>query len=210
MGCHLKVYDITRTIHEGMAVYKNIENKRPKLEVLKTHEIHHMQEGKITLELHTGTHADAPLHMIEGGTTIDQLSPELFMGDCIVIDLTAISGSIGWEDLENKGIQKNDIVLLKTKSSYQHDFDPEFVYVSASAAIFLTETQVKGVGIDALGIERDQPNHDTHKLLFESGAFIVEGLALREVPSGRYEFIGLPLKLQKMEGSPIRAILIDR
>lgn len=205
----MKIYDITRVIQEDMMVYKNIESKKPIFENQKNFSNSHMVENRIHMDLHTGTHVDAPLHMIDGGQTIDTIPPDQWMGTCLVADLTHVVDNIGWEDVEMLGLKKGDIVLFKTKNSFHHDFDPAFVYVSASAATYLSEVQVKGVGIDALGIERAQPNHDTHKLLFESGAFILEGVQLRDVPAGRYHLIALPLKLRGLEASPVRAVLIE-
>jgi arylformamidase len=36
---------------------------------------------------------------------------------------------------------------------------------------------------------------------------ILEGIVLDDVPDGDYELIALPLKLQGMDASPVRAIL---
>src|SRR5579859_7347023 len=41
----------------------------------------------LTLASHTGSHLDAPLHKIAGGTSIDQLPLEAFVGPAYVADL---------------------------------------------------------------------------------------------------------------------------
>jgi arylformamidase len=38
---------------------------------------------------------------------------------------------------------------------------------------------------------------------------IVEGLALRDVAPGVYQFICLPLKLAGIDGAPARAVLVE-
>ena len=65
-----------------------------------------------------------------------------------------------------------------------------------------------GVGIDALGIERNQPGHPTHKILLGAGIVILEGLRLKGVPEGDYFLAAPPLKLNGYEAAPVRAALI--
>ena len=48
-------------------------------------------------------------------------------------------------------------------------------------AEYLAGLNVKGVGIDALGIERDQEGHPTHNAVIGSEAIIIEGLRLKEI-----------------------------
>ena len=46
-----------------------------------------------------------------------------------------------------------------------------------------------------------------HKMLLGAGIWIIEGLDLSAVSSGRYELICLPVKLHESDGAPARAIL---
>ncbi len=160
----MKIYDISMPIHSAMTVYKNKEEKRPKLEIIRDYETSSAFESKISLEMHTGTHLDMPLHMLEGGKTIEALDLEKVIRPCKVFDFTALSEKISKPDLEKKQIEIGDFLLFKTKNSYQQDFDFEFVYLDELGASYLKEKKVVGVGIDALGIERAQSNHVTHKI----------------------------------------------
>jgi len=98
---------------------------------------------------------------------------------------------------------------LKTKNSFSDDFDYNFVYLSGDAAKYLVSKKIIGVGIDGLGIERNQPTYDTHKSLLSNKVMILEGLRLKEVLEGSYKLIILPLKIANVEASPARAILIE-
>lgn len=206
----MKIYDITLDIKEDMMVYKNKEEKIPKLINRSNYQdggSHY--ESSINMDIHTGTHMDAPLHMIEDGDTIDQTSLEKCMGKARVLDLIHISDHISSNDLKNYSIDENDIVLLKTKNSFDSQFNFDFVYLDDSGAELLTDKKIKAVGIDGLGIERSQPHYGTHKTLLSNGIPIIEGLKLSDINEGVYTFIGLPLKIKGAEGSPIRAILIE-
>lgn len=88
------------------------------------------------------------------------------------------------------------------------DFDFEFVYLDKSGALYLKEKEIVGVGIDALGIERSQPDHETHKILLEAGIVILEGLRLKDVEEGEYFLYAAPLKIKGAEAAPTRAVLI--
>ena len=72
---------------------------------------------------------------------------------------------------------------------------PDFVFVGADGARYLVERKVKGVGIDALSIEQDQPGHPTHHLLPRAGIVIIEGLRLADVGEGTYVLIAAPAPL---------------
>jgi arylformamidase len=206
----MKVIDISMEIHEEMTVYKNKEEKRPRLEGINRLSVHGSYETLMTINLHTGTHVDAPLHMMQEGATMETYGLERFITTCKVIDLTWAHHCITDEDLMNYTIEAGDTILFKTRNSKEDAFDPEFVYLTKEGAAYLAEKGVNGVGIDALGIERAQANHESHRLLFESGAFILEGLRLKGVEQGEYDLIALPIKIKSVEASLVRAVLVQR
>lgn len=206
----MKVHDISMTIKPKMKVYKNRESKQPMIITQATHDSDHYHESRINMDLHTGTHIDAPLHMIEDGETMEIYSIDTFVTSCKVLDLTFVEDGISREDLEAFEVEKDDFILLKTKNSFREKFHPAFIYLKASGARYLVEKKIKGVGIDALGIERSQDGHPTHKILLSSGIPIIEGLSLKAIESKRYELIALPLKIKSVEAAPVRAILIEK
>lgn len=207
-----KVYDISMMIEPTMPVYKNREEKRPVFSVTSDFKEKGVYETRLTLDLHTGTHIDAPLHMIEGGKTIEQLDLEQFLTPCKVLDLTGVEGGIRDNDLDKTEVQinKGDFILLKTRNSLKNNPGEDFVFLEKSGARFLLEKGITGVGIDSLGIERDQPGHPTHKQLLSRKVILVEGLRLKEVGAGEYLLTLLPLKIKGVEAAPVRAFLIDR
>jgi len=112
------------------------------------------------------------------------------------------------KDNKKNKIKKNDIVLLKTRKKSLKKFDFNFTYLDKTGAKFLADKKVKCVGIDNLGVERSQPKHDTHKILFNRNIPIIEGLDLSKIKAGRYFFIGVPLKVKDADGAPMRAVLV--
>lgn len=209
---HVKVLDISMPIYHGMPVYKNKPEKQPVFETSADFPTHGIHETRVHMDAHTGTHVDAPLHMLEHGATMESVTLPQLVRPCRVIDLTGVVGSVKSADLVPHGIEAGEFVLLKTKNSFRpaaDGFDADFVFLSEDAAAYLAERKVAGVGIDALGIERSQPEHPTHKLLFAAGAVIAEGLRLADVPEGRYFLVAAPLNFTGTDAAPARILLLS-
>lgn len=208
-GTNMKIHDISMLIHKNMPVYKNIDDKRPRVEVASNYETGNFYESRIYMDIHTGTHFDAPLHMVEGGDTIENIDLNNCITPAVVFDLTSLQTEIRKEDIEGLDIKEGDFIILKTRNSFVDVFEDNFVFIEKSAAEYLRDKKIKGVGIDALGVERSQPGHETHIALLGSGITVLEGLALKDIQPGKYLLCALPLKIEGTEGAPARAVLIE-
>jgi arylformamidase len=205
----MKLYDISMAIDENIPVYGNTPGKGPVIKTVSDFSSGPIHESVISMNLHTGTHIDAPLHMIQGGSTFETIDISRLITPCHVYDFTSVQERISADDLKTRDIQPGTFILLKTRNSYFNGFDPDFVYVDASGASYLSELGISGVGIDNLGIERAQPGHDTHKTLLGSGIIILKGLRLADIKEGEYKLAALPLMLIGTEAAPARAVLIE-
>jgi arylformamidase len=204
----MKIIDISWPISLDMTSYK--DRKVVNFSYTKTFERDHARESVITLGSHSGTHIDAPSHFLADGSSIAQMPLDATCGPCIVIDCTQVSEAITDTDLQQHTIEQGARVLLKTRNSALDAMAPfayDFIYLAASGAAYLASKQIKTVGIDYLGIERQQPNHETHETLMRTGITIIEGLRLAAVDSGTYMLWCLPLAVQGLEAAPSRAVL---
>lgn len=203
-----RVLDISWPIATGMTVYRH--NPPPRLRALRRMPRDSANVSILTLGLHTGTHVDAPLHFLPRGHDIAACAIDRLAGPCVVADLTGVADRIVGEDLARARLPRGAIILLKTRNSSlpaNAPFSPAFVYLAESGAAYLRRLRTRAVGIDYLGIERDQPDHPTHHILLGAGIPVVEGLRLRGVRPGRYTFVALPLPIAGAEASPVRAAL---
>ncbi|MCP3030829.1 cyclase family protein [Halobacillus sp. A1] len=203
----MKMIDITQPVYEGMPVYKNKPEKQPNF---KRNTNGHVTESRLEIDAHTGTHIDAPLHMVNDGDTFESISMNKLIGEAKVLDLTHVEDGITKADLESLTIEENDFLLLKTKNSFEDDFNFEFIYLKEDGARYLAEKKIRGVGIDSLGIERSQPEHPTHKALFAADIIVIEGLRLKDVGAKPYQMIAAPMKLIGTDASPARVVLFDK
>lgn len=205
----MKIYDISVVISPNMTVYKDYPHKKPVFTNVSNFETGSSYETDIKMNVHSGTHVDFNLHMLKDGNTSSNAILSNYITDAKVFDLTHLKDKIEADDLKELNIEKDDFVLFKTRNSNVEHFDFEFVYVTESAAKYLAEKQIKGVGVDALGIERDQPGHPTHKTLMNHNIVILEGLRLKDIVPQSYILIALPLKFEGLDGSPVRAVLLE-
>lgn len=206
----MKYYDVGMEIFEGMQVYKNKPNKQPRFSVDSSiKDGASSNEMRLSINLHTGTHLDMPLHMLEDGLSSDELNLARLITRVKVFDFSNLQGNITAHNLMHLTINKGDSLLFKTKNSLTEEFDPEFIALDKSAASWLATLGVDLVGIDGLGIERGQKGHPTHKTLMENDIYIIEGLRLKDVPSGEYMMYALPLKTRNTDAVLLSVILVS-
>ncbi|MGF7144607.1 arylformamidase [Anaerotaenia torta] len=203
-----KIYDISMPITADMPVYKGRDSKRPVITLESDFNTGTVCESSIKMNLHTGTHLDRTLHMMPGGNTIGTLKLSDLVTECKVLNLTEVREKITDQDLARKDIKPGDFILLKTRNSFEPILEGEFIYLDQSGGKYLADLNIKGVGIDGLGIERDQPGHETHLALMGIGAHILEGLRLADIMEDSYQLIAIPISIPEAEAAPVRAILL--
>lgn len=165
------------------------------------------------LNSHAGTHVDAPLHFIAKGKSVDQLSLDDLLGLVHVLDFSN-EETISCAGLEVRwpASEKVERILLKTSNSVLWErecFVENFYALREPEVRWLLKKKIRLIGIDYLSIQHYQDLTMVHQLLLQAEVIIIEGLNLSIVPSGKYELLCLPLKLQGLEGAPARVVLRD-
>lgn len=165
---------------------------------------------KLGLTTHFLTHVDPPLHFVPNGASLDDIPLERFYGECLVVKVDGdyVSSEHFPLDISLKG--KN--ILFKTANSIHYDsvqFNEDHVYLSKSGAEMAVKLGVNLVGIDYISIDKyGDSEYPAHKTLLGNNILILEGVDLSNVSEGWYELYSLPLKIEKGDGSPVRAILL--
>jgi arylformamidase len=169
---------------------------------------------RIEMMSHDSTHIDAPLHFSPDGEAIDEMALDTTVGPARVIEIKD-PVSIKVEELEPYNIQPGERLLFKTRNSpkvyEEKELTGDYVYFSTEAARYLAEKKVRLVALDylAIGNFRDKENlKDVHEILLLNGIYAIEGVNLDGVKPGEYELLCLPLRLEKGDAGPCRAILI--
>ena len=167
---------------------------------------------------HTGTHIDAPYHMIENMTTVDELPLSQLVGEGYMIKPKLDGTEITLKQLKSKWNEdfSGKILLINTgwdkKRGYNREFQYEFPGLALDTVDFLIKNKIKVIGIDTLGIEPfSHSDFKVHKVLLSKGMAFIEDLAgLDQLKEGKkYLIAALPLKLFKASGSMARVIAMD-
>ena len=198
-----RILDITPPQGEGTPLYPG---DRPP--AIRTREQDGYTITDLGLTTHTGTHVDAPSHYLPGGMTVDRVPLRRLVGSARVIDLKDAGDSITAKDLGEK-IRGAKRVLLRTRASGTRSFGEAFPHLAPDAARLLAGAGVTAVGIDSPSIEAFGSDGSVHRELLGKGISILEFLDLSGVAGGDYTMIALPLRLEGLDGSPARVILID-
>ena len=174
----MKVIDLTHTISEDMPVYPGTEP--PKLQQANTYEVDGFKETLMSMYSHTGTHMDPPNHLFADRTTLDAFPAEQFVGKALVIDC--------------RDLGEGDTITIDRIKKYGKKAEA---------------TNKKGVGLDVIGID-PIPDEDLpiHKRLFREHEIVnIENLKnLDKCGDDLFWFFALPLKWEKADGAPIRAV----
>ena len=121
----LKFYDISLLIQEKMIVYPG--NPSPKISQYSSIPTNVTNESLICIGSHTGSHVDSKRHIQNSTEGAAALPLDSFYGKAKVFDLTNVESEIHKKDLEKYKIEKDDIILLKTKNSRKYNqFTTEF------------------------------------------------------------------------------------
>ncbi len=203
---HIEIIDISLPLNNKTIFYPN--NPPIKIEKINSGS---SVISKIEMGSHSGTHIDAPSHVIDSGLNIDQLPLADFIGPCRVLDLTNCDKFVSKENLINKNIQPNERILLKTKNSI-HGFEKfydDFIYLTPDGAEYLADLSIKLIGIDYLSIKQKGSTDTTaHTAFLSKNIPIIEGLDLSKVLEDEYTLIATPLKFTGIDGAPARVVLL--
>lgn len=206
-----RIYDISFPLRSGAVVYPG----NPEIRVEPQQEIARGGSSNVSTlacGTHSGTHVDAPRHIVEGAAPVDELPLEVLMGPALLVafddDVRAVDAAM----LRAKNVAGHQRILVRTRNSAllaKPEFVRDYTYIAPDAAAYLVEVGVKLVGVDYLSIEQFHSGHHmTHKTLLRAGVIIVEALDLSEPPPGEYELRCLPLRIAGGDGAPARAVLV--
>ena len=167
--------------------------------------------GQITTSTHIGTHIDAPFHFDEQGKKVHELPLENYIVEAVVVDVSG-KDLITRKALQNIKVGEAKAVLFKTSAWHQRDIFPsEIPDFHVDVVEWMIENDIVLFGVDLPSVDAiTSKNLPMHHALGNAGRYILEGLVLDEIEEGIYQLIALPLKIEGADGSPVRAVLIER
>ena len=207
------IIDLTHTITPEMPMYPG--TTAPAMAPTGSLTRNGFRETQITLASHTGTHMDAPSHLLRDGATLDVLPASQFCGRASVLDVSGVTGGVitaGFLRSHNCALLSADFVLFYTgwekKWGTDAYYEDAFPVPDEEAARYLVSCGLKGVGTDALSVDTLRTKgFPVHRTLLDGGLVVIESLCLKKVVGRKnFLFFALPLKFQNADGAPVRAI----
>lgn len=176
---------------------------------------------KINASISLGTHMDGPAHVIPGGRTIDKLTLEELVADCIVIDVSheadenykVIPSVVEKFEKEHGQIQPHSFVIFYTGWSeywenpekYHNNFG--FPSVDATTAELLLKRNIVGLGIDTFSCDTGKNGFPVHRAVLGADKYLVENIAnSKNLPATGSKIFILPIKIKDGTEAPIRLI----
>lgn len=209
----MTLYDITRTVTPALAVWPG-DAPFTYTHALRKSDGHSVNLTTLTLSAHTGTHADAPYHYDDAGAHPAALPLHRYLGSAHVVTLARRAGGIVPADLAGRDLSGMERLLLHTWVSALPDAQwagEDFPYPTVELVDWLAARGVLLLGVDMPSVDAYHSRTlDCHHRLHAHGIAHLETLCLKDVPDGVYELIALPLKLDGVCGSPVRAVLRGR
>ncbi len=210
----MRLIDLTHRIEPGMTVYPG--TAPPVIKEACTLAADGFREKRLDLYSHTGTHIDAPAHMLANGKSLDQLAIGTYFGTACLYrhrgpapiskaNLAPCADLLGGVDffLIATGWDK----FWKTPAYFT-----DFPTLTEEAAGWLTHFRLKGVGVDTISVDPvDSLSFPVHTVLLTNEIVIIENLTnLTSLAVDTFSFCCLPLHIIDADGSPVRAVaLVD-
>lgn len=210
----MKLIDLSHPIEPGMPIFPGMAQPTVRDDFTVARD--GFAEKYLGMHTHTGTHIDAPAHMLAEGLTLDRLPLEQFFGRGAVLDVRGRSIIDTAFLKENASlIVKTDFLLFCTGWDQKWGHDDYFTgypALDAAASAWLARHTLKGVGVDAISIDAaDVEQYRVHHHLLSQSMIIIENcLGLERLIDQSFDFSCPPLPLTGADGSPVRAVaLID-
>lgn len=152
----------------------------------------------VNASVHTGTHADAPLHFMPDGNSIEKMPLEAYIGECTVIEVPA--GVITGEYVDRFFPKKCERLLIKSGGK---------AFFMDSSAQEIADRGAILIGTDSISVGSKNNESAPHKAFMQNGVAILENLDLSAVKPGEYFLCAAPVAFDGAEGAPVRALLIE-
>jgi kynurenine formamidase len=196
----MRIVDLTVPITQEMEVFPG----DPEVEFVPVAQMPQepCRVTKLIFGSHTGTHMDAPAHMLENGPTLDEYPPDYFMGRAQVFPWDTDFGQVDLAGLDYVLLDFDWADKRETPAFYQN-----IPAVDSRTAAILSISGLKGVGMDTPSVDNGDTELVNHRILLDSGLVIVEGLRnLKALGQKPFQLVALPLLWQRADGAPCRVV----
>ena len=197
----MKIYDISQEVL-GCRVYPG--DSAPQKRALSSIEAGDLYNlTAFSMCAHNGTHIDAPSHFLGDGKSIDVMSLDHFVGSAFVAEHCGVLTAEDTARIIKLAAEGNSAAARRILIKGDAEVSLEAAEVFADAKILL-------LGVESQSVGPENAPMAVHKMLLSAEVALLEGIRLADVAEGVYFLSAAPLNLSGADGSPCRAILIDK
>lgn len=192
----MKIYDISKELFSA-PVYPG--DPAPSVETLLSKNKPYpdsCQLSRLTMGSHSSTHLDAPRHFNKNGRDVSELDLYRCVGPCKVVQGKEKISAKQVEEFLHDGTKR---LLIKGKETI----------ISRECARAVVRCGLYCLGVEGMSVGYPDDEWGVHHELLSSNVVILESINLEKVKSGNYFLAAQPLKMSGLDGSPVRAILLD-
>ncbi|MCD6178369.1 MAG: cyclase family protein [Bacteroidales bacterium] len=208
----MQIIDLSHEISEQMTVFGEME--KPEITRKYTVKKDGFKLHELKINSHTGTHVDAPAHMIADRKNLDDFALNQFYGKGFILKVDQFAKSeIPLDFLKKHENQIRDTEFLILNSGWYKkwktaDYQINYPVLSQESAQWLTQFQLKGIGLDYISIDpTDSQDVPLHKIILGADFIIIENLTnLDTLQKSDFQFQCFPLKVNQADGSTSRAV----
>ena len=210
----MKIIDLSHEISDQTPFYPGTE--APVIETANTFEKDGFREKKISMFSHTGTHIDAPAHILSDGKTLEHYTADYFYGKAFIIDVSQFTGEeipVNYIANYKQKINASDFIIFHSGWSKKWGSDlyfKNFPVLSKESAESLVNLNLRGIGIDMISVDPvDSFELPIHHIILRKQFIIIENLTnLDLIPNQEFTISCLPLKIKNADGAPARVVAI--
>ena len=215
-------HDLTHDFEHGMPVPDWPGEKRHEFELSSFHvTVNSGTQNVLAMNLHCGTHVDAPSHYDPNGPSIDQMPFDYLVGETAVLDVRKNGlEAVTLEDVKahEKQLQGKKIVILRTSWEEKwmtKEYETMYPYLAPELGPYFVSLKLHAIGLDTPG--PDAPIRSGHRKgdplhisLLGSKIMLLENLANLKSVVGKDVYLRTyPLRLKGATGSPLRVLAKD-
>lgn len=189
----MKIYDLSKELFSA-AVYPGdpAPSKTPFFEISESCPCN---VTVLSMGSHNGTHMDAPKHFVAGAKDIAEVALEKCVGPCKVVCHSGLLTAEAAADFLADGTKR---LLIRGE-----------IEITVEAAALFAEKGLWFLGVEGMTVGGKTTGQQVHQALLGGEIALLESAVMTDVPAGAYFLSCAPLKMQGLDGSPCRPLLIE-
>lgn len=217
-----KYIDLSHEFVNGMPVPDWPGEHRQEFELIEYNvTVNSGQQHNMHMNMHCGTHMDAPYHYYKEGFTVDKIPLESLAGVCNIVEIKKDAlGRITADEVRSVtgNVKPGEMLFIRTSWEEKwgtKEYETLYPYFDPEAGKVITSLGVSLLGMDTPGPDapirsghrKGDPLH--HEILTKNIPMLENLGNLKSVVGKRLMVYAFPMKIVRSSGSPVRVVATE-